>query len=59
MSDFEIRELLSKVDRLNASQLKVHLKKVVAELSALNAERERVANGKLVCADCNSILARW
>lgn len=42
-----------------AIDLTEHLDKVAAELSGLKAEREKVANGKLNCVECGSILARW
>lgn len=35
------------------------LERLRAELSSLKQERDRVASGKLNCADCGSILARW
>jgi hypothetical protein len=35
------------------------LERLRAELSSLKQERDRAASGKLNCADCGSILARW
>lgn len=41
------------------NRLEKELTKVRQELADLRAERDRVASGKVVCADCNSILARF
>lgn len=30
-----------------------------AELASVRSERDKVARGKVTCADCGSILARW
>lgn len=34
-------------------------KELKTKLAALEAERAKVASGKVNCADCNAILARW
>jgi hypothetical protein len=38
---------------------KAEYDKTKQELEELKAERQKIASGKLACADCGAVLARW
>ena len=53
-------------NQITLIRLRLHLAHVTENLIQreialikLRSERESVASGKVTCADCNSILARW
>jgi len=50
-------DLQAKIKELTAENERLKIE--INEYQALKQEKDRVAKGKLTCADCDSILARW